>query len=85
NRSWLRQRGAGRTPPHRLSSSRTVEGCRRISRARTLIAWPDRHRRHTSSTSASDSGVLFSDNGLVEAITHHIPVHQDIPSVALTH
>lgn len=41
--------------PVRFSRSRTVDGCRRISRASTFTASPDRHRRHTSSTSAGDN------------------------------
>lgn len=49
------------------------------------MACPDRQRRHTSSACASVNGVRFSDNGLLEAIAHHILVHQDKPSVALTH
>jgi hypothetical protein len=58
SRNSARQRGTGRIPPVRLSKSRTVEGCRRIARANTFTASPDRHRRHTSSTSAGDNAVF---------------------------
>jgi len=57
NRSSPRRRGNGRTPPQRFNRSRTVDGCRRIALARTFTASPERHRRHTSSTSVGDNAV----------------------------
>ena len=57
SRSSHRHRAAGRIPPLRLIRSRTVDGLRRISRASTLTACPDRQRRQTSSTSAGDNAV----------------------------
>jgi hypothetical protein len=62
-----RRRGAGRIPPVRLSRSRTVDGFRRICRASTFAACPDRHRRQTSPTSAGDNAV--------RTISHH-PIHR---------
>lgn len=55
NRRSHRRRGTGRTPPERFIRSRTVDGCRRISRASTFTACPDRHPRHTSSLSSGDN------------------------------
>jgi hypothetical protein len=57
-------------PPLRLSRSRTVDGCRRISRASTFTACPDRHRRQTSSTSAGDNADRTIDH-------HPIPPPED--------
>jgi hypothetical protein len=57
-------------PPLRLSRSRTVDGCRRISRANTFTACPDRHRRQTSSTSAGDNADRTIDH-------HPIPPPED--------
>jgi hypothetical protein len=69
-----RRRGTDWIPPVHFNRSRSVEGPRRISRARTFTACPDRHRLHTSSASAGDNAVrtISSPHPLARSEDHEV-------------